>query len=174
MPTEADLTTVVRTMTIAAEPRRVYELACQMERYSGFMQDVNAVTVLQQGVAPDGRRWTITHWDTSVDGVPIYWWEYDLLDDRELRIEFRLATMEEAPDAANDMDRFEGDWTFEPSAGGTLVTLHVEFDFGIPELKKLIGPTLEIKVGENSEMMLAGMKAELEGRCTDGETTRPT
>jgi hypothetical protein len=49
------------------------------------------------------------------------------------------------------------------SGGGTQVTLTVDYDFGIPELTNLIGPTLEQKVGENSEMMLEGMKRRIEG-----------
>jgi len=42
------------------------------------------------------------------------------------------------------------------------VTLTCDYDFGIPELTNLIGPTLEQKVGENSEMMLEGMKRRIE------------
>ena len=37
------------------------------------------------------------------------------------------------------------------------------FDFGVPTLAELIGPTLERKVRENSEMMLAALKKEAEG-----------
>jgi hypothetical protein len=40
--------------------------------------------------------------------------------------------------------------------------LGVEYDFGVPTLAELIGPTLQRKVQENSEMMLAGLKREAE------------
>ena len=43
------------------------------------------------------------------------------------------------------------------------MVLGVDYDFGIPELSNLIGPTLHEKVGENSEMMLQGMKRRIEG-----------
>ena len=46
--------------------------------------------------------------------------------------------------------------------GGTLVALDVTYDFGVPTLAELIGPTLEKKVRENAEMMLAALKAEAE------------
>ncbi len=49
-----------------------------------------------------------------------------------------------------------------PDAGGTLVALDVTYDFGVPTLAELIGPTLEKKVRENAEMMLAALKAEAE------------
>ncbi len=41
----------------------------------------------------------------------------------------------------------------------------VDYDFGLPELTELIGPTLHEKVGENSEMMLTSMKRLMEGKA---------
>ncbi len=40
--------------------------------------------------------------------------------------------------------------------------LGVDYDFGVPTLAELIGPTLEKKVRENSEMMLAALKRQAE------------
>ena len=61
-----------------------------------------------------------------------------------------------------DLDKFEGAWTFEERDGVTHVVLGVDYDFGVPTLAELIGPTFEKKVEENSEMMLAALKAEAE------------
>ena len=47
----------------------------------------------------------------------------------------------------------------------THVNLGVDFDFGVPTLAELIGPTLLRKVRENSEMMLAALKSEAEKRA---------
>ncbi|MGH7685139.1 MAG: hypothetical protein ACREMT_12405, partial [Vulcanimicrobiaceae bacterium] len=52
--------------------------------------------------------------------------------------------------------------TFESAGGMTHVVLAVEYDFGVPTLAELIGPTLQRKVQENSEMMLQGLKREAE------------
>ena len=41
-------------------------------------------------------------------------------------------------------------------------TLTVDFDFGMPTLAELIGPVLEMKVRENSMMMLEAMKKKVE------------
>ena len=48
-----------------------------------------------------------------------------------------------------DLDKFEGAWTFQEKEGQTEVRLRVDYDFGLPELTELIGPTLHEKVGEN-------------------------
>ena len=55
----------------------------------------------------------------------------------------------------------------------THVVLGVDFDFGVPTLAELIGPTLEKKVRENSEMMLAALKRRSGGeRYVRSETGR--
>ncbi len=130
-------------------PRDVYELAKQMEKFPEFMSDVEAVKVIESS---KGR--TITEWTTSVEGMPICWKEEDVFDDDAHSITYRLLE--------GDLEKFEGAWTFEPKDGGTEVVLTVDFDFGMPTLADLLGPILEVKVKENSEMMLNGIKDEIE------------
>ncbi len=98
----------------------------------------------------------VTRWKTLVEDAPIEWTEEDLFDDDALRVDYRLIE--------GDLDTFEGAWTFvADGANRTVVTLGVEYDFGVPTLAELIGPTLHRKVRENSEMMLAALKREAEG-----------
>jgi ribosome-associated toxin RatA of RatAB toxin-antitoxin module len=73
-----------------------------------------------------------------------------------MRIEYKLIE--------GDLDTFEGAWTFVEDGGVTRVVLGVDYDFGVPTLAELIGPTLEKKVRENSDMMLAALKSEAEAR----------
>ena len=113
------------------------------------MPDVEAVTVLER----NGNR-MLTRWKTLVEEAPIEWTEEDIFDDEAVRIDYRLIE--------GDLDTFEGSWTFEERGGKTHVTLGVEYDFGVPTLAELIGPTLRQKVLENSEMMLAALKGEAE------------
>ncbi len=141
---------VERTIVIEGPIERVYELAKDMEAYPEFMPDVESVKVIER----DAKR-TVTEWETSVDGTPILWTEEDLFDDENFIIDYRLIE--------GDLDKFEGQWRFSSQGASTQVTLTVDYDFGIPELTNLIGPTLEQKVGENSEMMLKGMKRRIEG-----------
>lgn len=142
---------VVRTIVIEGEPRAVYELAKDMESYPSYMPDVESVKVVSR--TPNT---TVTEWVTDIDGTPFLWTEEDRFDDEGLRIDYALVE--------GDLDKFEGTWTFEACEGKTEVRLSVNYDFGLPELTELIGPTLHEKVGENCEMMLAGMKKLVEDK----------
>lgn len=98
---------------------------------------------------------TVTEWETDNDGTPITWTEEDTFDDEVYSIKYRLLE--------GDLDKFEGEWTFESlEEGTTKITLTCEYDFGIPELTNMIGPTLEEKIGNNCEEILQGIKTQLE------------
>lgn len=140
---------VETSIEIAAPARTVYELAKEQERFPEFMPDVESVTVLERH--PDH---IVTKWKTLVEEAPIEWVEIDRFDDTAGRIDYRLTE--------GDLDKFEGAWTFTENGGVTKVVLTVDYDFGVPVLAELIGPTLQRKVMENSEMMLAALKREAE------------
>jgi coenzyme Q-binding protein COQ10 len=136
-------------IAIGAPARAVYELAKDQERFPEFMPDVETVKVLER--LPDR---VISRWKTLVEEAPIEWTEEDRFDDDGLRIDYALLE--------GDLDTFQGAWTFEERDGLTHVLLTVEYDFGVPTLAELIGPTLQKKVLENSEMMLKALKAQAE------------
>ncbi len=136
-------------IAVAAPARVVYELAKDQERFPEFMPDVETVRVLERH--PDR---VISRWKTLVEEAPIEWTEEDRFDDAALRIDYALLE--------GDLDTFEGAWTFEERDGLTHVLLTVEYDFGVPTLAELIGPTLQKKVLENSEMMLRALKVQAE------------
>jgi coenzyme Q-binding protein COQ10 len=140
---------VESSIVIEAPARAVYELAKEQERFPEFMPDVESVTVLERH---SGHM--LTRWKTLVEEAPIEWTEEDRFDEDALRIDYKLLE--------GDLDKFEGSWTFSENGGRTHVVLGVEYDFGVPTLAELIGPTLERKVRENSEMMLAALKREAE------------
>jgi coenzyme Q-binding protein COQ10 len=141
---------VETTVAIAAPARVVYELAKDQERFPQFMPDVETVVVLER----HSDR-AISRWKTLVEEAPIEWIEEDRFDDDALRIEYKLIE--------GDLDKFEGAWIFAERDGATHVVLGVDYDFGVPTLAELIGPTLEKKVRENSEMMLEALKRQAEG-----------
>ena len=136
-------------ITIGASAREVYELAKEQERFPDFMPDVETVVVLERHAG-----YIVTRWKTLVEDAPIEWTEEDRFDDAVPRIDYKLIE--------GDLDTFEGAWTFESDSTGTRVRLTVEYDFGVPTLAELIGPTLEKKVHENCAMMLAALKREAE------------
>lgn len=139
------------SIVVDAPARAVYELAKDQERFPQFMPDVESVTIVER--LPDR---VITRWKTLVEEAPIEWTEEDLFDDANARIDYKLLE--------GDLDKFEGAWTFVEGGGRTHVTLTVDYDFGVPTLAELIGPTLHRKVLENSEMMLAALKREAEAQ----------
>jgi ribosome-associated toxin RatA of RatAB toxin-antitoxin module len=142
---------VETSIVIAAPARVVYELAKEQERFPEFMPDVETVTVLERH--PDR---ILTRWKTLVEEAPIEWTEEDRFNDAEQRIDYKLLE--------GDLDKFEGSWTFLQNGSETHVVLGVDYDFGVPTLAELIGPTLERKVRENSDMMLAALKREAEAK----------
>jgi len=140
---------VATSIVIDAPAALVYELAKDQERFPQFMPDVESVTVVERHADR-----VLSRWKTLIEDAPIEWLEEDRFDDAALRIDYRLLE--------GDLDTFEGSWTFVPGPGGTHVALDVTYDFGVPTLAELIGPTLEKKVRENADMMLAALKAEAE------------
>ncbi len=140
---------VETSIEVAAAANAVYELAKEQERFPEFMPDVESVEVLERH--PDR---VITRWKTLVEEAPIEWTEEDRFDDEAPRIDYKLLE--------GDLDKFEGSWTFAERDGKTHVVLGVDYDFGVPTLAELIGPTLQRKVQENSEMMLRALKDEAE------------
>ena len=139
------------SIDVEAPAATVYELAKEQERFPEFMPDVETVVVLERHADH-----VVTRWKTLVEDAPIEWTEEDRFDDAALRIDYALIE--------GDLDTFEGAWTFAQDGATTHVVLSVEYDFGVPTLAELIGPTLEKKVRENSEMMLAALKSEAESR----------
>ena len=142
---------VETSVIVDAPARAVYELAKEQERFPAFMRDVESVTIVER----DGNR-VVSRWKTLVEEAPIEWIEEDYFDDEALRVDYKLLE--------GDLDKFEGTWTFLDGDGRTHVTLVVEYDFGVPTLAELIGPTLHKKVKENAEMMLAALKREAEAQ----------
>ncbi len=140
---------VTTSIAIDAPAALIYELAKDQERFPQFMPDVESVTVVERHADR-----VLTRWKTLIEDAPIEWLEEDRFDDAALRIDYKLLE--------GDLDTFEGTWTFVAEGSGTVVALDVTYDFGVPTLAELIGPTLEKKVRENAEMMLAALKTEAE------------
>jgi coenzyme Q-binding protein COQ10 len=148
---EVTMPYVQTEIVIKGEPEEIFNFARDMEKFPEYMRDVEEVNVLERN---NGN--TITEWVTNIDGTPLIWTEEDNFDEENLVITYKMIE--------GDLDKFEGEWKFTPdSNGGCKVTLGVDYDFGMPSLTDLIGPTLKEKVRENSEMMLEGMKKKIEG-----------
>jgi len=134
---------------IAKSPQEVYQLAKKFEDFPQYMPEVKNIKVLERN-----ERYSITEWQTEVEGTTIMWKEQEWFNDRELVITYKLLD--------GDLDKFEGDWKFLDHNGGTKVVLGVDFNFGMPALEELMLPILTIKIEENSQGMLKALKEKME------------
>ena len=131
----------------------IYNIVKNMEAYPSFMNDLESVKILEKGA-----DYTISHWISNVDGRRIVWTEKDNFYDAEKRITYKQTE--------GDLKKMEGEWRLTNSNEGVEVLLSVDFEFGIPMIAGLLNPILKRKVRENSENMLAAVKAKIENNTT--------
>ena len=134
---------------VQAGREKVLPIIKKMEDYPLFMADLKEVTVLERG-----DKYTITHWVSNVDGRTIQWTERDTFFDDEWRIHYQQTE--------GDLKKMEGEWRLTETDDGTDIMLTVDFEFGIPMIAGLLNPILKMKVRDNSENMLAAVKAKVE------------
>lgn len=129
----------------------VYQLAKDVEAFPSFMPEVKSVKVLER----DGSR-TVTAWVGVVQGRPVQWMEEDHWDDVH-----HVATFHQLE---GDFTVWAGTWSFTPAAGGTQMSVTVEFELELPLAGAFLSNLLKVLVRKNFESMLAAMKARLEPR----------
>ena len=127
----------------------IYNIVKNMEAYPGFMHDLESVEIIERG-----NDYTISHWVSNVDGRRIVWTERDTFFDDENRIVYKQTE--------GDLKKMEGEWRLKNSDDAVEVVLAVDFEFGIPMIAGLLNPILKKKVRDNSENMLAAVKAQIE------------
>ncbi|MCL5037308.1 MAG: SRPBCC family protein [Chloroflexi bacterium] len=140
---------VESSIAIKEIPEKVYNLAKKMEDFPNYMPDVKEVSLIEKC-----KNYTVTNWVTEVEGTAITWKEKEIFDDVNFIIDYKLLE--------GDLEKFEGKWKFEPFEGGTRVTLNVDYDFGVPAIEEVMGPTLKKKLEENCKMMLSSLKKKIE------------
>lgn len=135
--------------TVQGQASEVYELIKNMESYPQFMPSLSDVQVIEQG-----DNWTITAWNSTLNGMSFKWKERDEFDDAACRI--RYAQTE------GDLKKFEGEWIVEQDGEHTHITLTVDFEFGVPMLSALLNPVAKVKLRQNGESMLQAIKQRFE------------
>ena len=136
-------------LVMKANKKDIYAIIKNMEDYPLFMPSLKKVEVLERG-----ENYTISHWDSDVDGRKIIWTERDEFDDSNFIITYKQTE--------GDLKKMEGAWKLLDVDGGVEVSLAVDFEFGIPMIAGLLNPILKRKVRENSENMLSAVKARVE------------
>jgi coenzyme Q-binding protein COQ10 len=139
--------------TIKGKADDVFEVIRDMESYPKFMPSLNAVQVLERG-----ENWTVTYWDTTLNGMSFKWRERDEFCDEKNRIRYYQIE--------GDLRKFEGEWIVEQVGEHTCVTFTVDFEFGVPMLSALLNPVAKVKIRQNGESMLKAIKKRFEELTT--------
>lgn len=134
---------------IKGDGSKIYDIIKNMADYPSFMKDLVSVEILERG-----DNYTVSHWVSNVDGRKIIWTERDIFYPAELKITYSQID--------GDLKKMEGAWTIEAFGDECLVTLTVDFEFGIPMIAGLLNPILKKKVRENCENMLKAVKEQIE------------
>ena len=148
---------VSSVVTVAAEPRVVYQAAQDVEGLAGYIDALDSIKVVERIERPEGPE-TVTAW---VGNVPefkrqIKWTERDWWNDAELSCRFTLVD--------GDLDKYDGTWTFAPAdGGGCLCSLVVDYEYDVPLIGPLIKGLLLKKMQASVDATQAGLKARAEG-----------
>ena len=136
--------------TLNVDVRKAYEVVKEGYRSGKFggTSNIRSVTVLEEG-----EDYSVTEWDTVLQGKTIKWSERDTYDDERRTIEF--------DQVKGDLAKMSGACLFTETPEGTLVTLWVEFDFGIPMLSALLNPIAVVALRRNLMEMLDRIKSWL-------------
>ncbi len=143
--------TVESTVTINAPLDAVYAISRDIEKFPEFMEDVAEVEILEEG----SRQ--VSRWVSIIKQLKrtIKWTEEDFWNDEEHICRFNMIE--------GDFTEYSGVWTFtDDGAGGTEVQLTLDFAYEVPMIGKLIQGLLKQKTQENTDAMLAAIKARAE------------
>lgn len=141
--------TVQVTERICGQAEDVYALIQDMESYPRFMENLNEVRILEKG-----ENWTVTAWDTTLNGIRFCWQERDEFDVEHYRIFYKQV--------CGDLKKFEGYWLVEQEDQQAKITFSVDFEFGVSMLSSLLNPVATIKLKQNGESMLKAIKQRFE------------
>ncbi len=144
--------TVAAELSIDALPAQSWAAVTDVENYPQCMDNVRSVEIVECSGA-DHRT---TAWSVWLRGPVLEWVAAEYLDHQARRCDFRQIS--------GDLSRFVGYWSVRPAGdSASLVSLHLEFDIGIPLLADMLNPVAAAALRENAQQMLTA----LERRLTD-------
>ncbi|MFF3766288.1 type II toxin-antitoxin system RatA family toxin [Streptomyces sp. NPDC001922] len=139
-------------LPIAAPPEHTWQAVVDVEAYPACMDSVQSVTVVES--SGEDRR--TTAWSVHLKGSVLEWVESEQLDHAARRFDFHQVS--------GDLAHFVGHWAVRPGEdGGSLVSLTVEFEIGIPLLAEMLNPVAATALRENAEQMLQALERRLTG-----------
>lgn len=127
-----------------ADIDQVFQRLSDFADYPKYTDAVREVTIT---ATTDGA--IESTWSVNFRNGVLCWIERDTLDPVAHRIEFEQLT--------GDFDVFAGQWRLETVESGVLVSLHAEFDLGLPTIAAMIEPIAEQALLENMDKVLRGL-----------------
>lgn len=125
---------------------RVWEEVIAIDTFPSYMEEVVDVQVTE--VAGSIRR---SKWSVLLKGSVLEWEEEEVISANTRDIEFKQVE--------GDLAYFNGYWRVRERDGLTHITLHVDFDIGIPLLADMLNPVASRALEENSRKILAHIDA---------------
>ncbi|MFF7635128.1 type II toxin-antitoxin system RatA family toxin [Kitasatospora sp. NPDC008050] len=145
-------------LRIAVPPEDAWAAVVDVLGYPDCMESVDSVEIVDQ---PDESHRT-TAWSVRLKGSVLRWTEAELIDHRARRFDFEQLS--------GDLGEFAGHWAVRPAPpGGSTVSLHVDFDIGIPLLAQMLNPVAADALRENAAQMLAALERRLLGGQPPGQ-----
>jgi ribosome-associated toxin RatA of RatAB toxin-antitoxin module len=144
--------TVESRALIQAPLESVFTIARDIEAFPEFMPDVQEVRILEQD--PTGRQ--VSCWVGLIKEFKrtINWTEEDYWDASAHVCTFRQLE--------GDFALYQGRWDFLAVPDGTEMVITLEYDYQVPLIGNLIKGLLLRKMQENTDNMLAAIKARAE------------
>jgi ribosome-associated toxin RatA of RatAB toxin-antitoxin module len=144
--------TVDVSLSIGVPAQEAWSTVIDVESYPECMDVVRSVEILAD-LGGNRRR---TGWSVLLRGSVLEWVEQEYLDHDAMVITFEQQS--------GDLEQFSGGWSVRPAAVDRCeVTLHVEFDIGIPLLADMLNPVAEGALRDSAKAMLLGLEHRIVG-----------
>ncbi|MCS3917994.1 SRPBCC family protein [Fervidibacter sacchari] len=133
---------------VRAPLEQVFATARQVERFPDWLDYVTAIRVLER--SEDGKV-VISEWEASVPmfGLKARWVERDEWDEEKKVCRFALQE--------GDLDKYEGEWLFEPHPEGTKMRLIVNYEYRVPIGGAIVQQLVRKIVEQMAQKLLEGV-----------------
>jgi ribosome-associated toxin RatA of RatAB toxin-antitoxin module len=145
---------VVSEIIVNADPKAVFKIAREVEKFPDFMPDVKSVKLIER--RDDGyarSSWValakVASINKEVKWIEDEWWDADSLTSKFEQVE-------------GDYKHYFGGWSFTETENGTRVKLTVDFDLGLPLIGPMIVKLLDKLTQGNLDSMLKAIKERAE------------
>jgi ribosome-associated toxin RatA of RatAB toxin-antitoxin module len=150
---------VESTIFMRAPLPLVWELAQDVEKYPGFMPDLDGVKVLEREPVNAETTRVVSEWHARIKQMnrKIDWTEEDIWNTKDHTCHFWQMR--------GDFDEYKGEYSFVDEDNGTRATLKMEYRFDIPLIGAMMQKVIQKLMQDNCTSMLRALRDEAERRA---------